>query len=371
MFKILATFCLIMVIGACQKKNSPEITPPIVVDFAKKPKNIIFLIGDGMGLTQASASIYSKNRRNHLERFPYIGFQKTHAINNLVTDSAASATAMACGIKTYRTGIGVNKDTIPQQTILEEAEKRGLATGLVSTVAIVHATPASFIAHQRYRNLYEQIALDFLNTEIDLFIGGGKKYFDRRDFDDRNLIKELTQKGYIVKDYFNSTLSTALMNTNKNFVFFTADNHPVSKMQGRNYLPKAAKLSPKFLKKRSEKGFFLMIEGAQIDWAGHSNQPIELIDELKDFNETIGVILDFALRDQETLVLVTGDHETGGLGINNGSTFNDLNLNFTSNDHTATMIPVYAIGPKAELFSGIYDNTQIYYKMKEALEWSE
>jgi alkaline phosphatase len=368
MVRILVTCLVVIFLGACDSKPSLEIPSTNKVQFAEKPKNIILLIGDGMGLTQVSTAIYSKTQKTNFERFPVIGFQKTHAKDNLVTDSAAGATAMACGIKTYRNGVGVNHDTIPQQSILELAESKGYATGLVSTVTIVHATPAAFIAHQKYRNLYEQIAEDFLDTEIDLFIGGGKRYFDRRNIDERNLIKELEAKNYVVKNYFNNNLSSKIMNPEKNFAFFTADNHPLSKTQGRDYLPKAAKLSVDFLKKRSKKGFFLMLEGSQIDWAGHSNEPMQLIDELSDFNETIGVILEFALRDKETLVIVTGDHETGGLAINDGSKFKRLKLGFTSNDHTATMIPVFAIGPQAELFRGIYENTAIHEKMKIALD---
>lgn len=370
MVKIFATTFLMIFLGACTSKSSLESPVSTKVKFAEKPKNIILLLGDGMGLAQVTAAVYSTYKKTNFEQFPVIGFQKTIASDNLITDSAAGATAMACGIKTYRNGVGVNPDTIPQQSILELAELKGFATGLVSTVTIIHATPAAFIAHQKYRNFYEQIATDFLKTDIDLFIGGGKKYFDRRDSDDRNLIKELEQKNYVVANYFNNNLSSKLMDPNRNFVFFTADNHPLSKTQGRDYLPKAAKMSINFLKNRSKNGFFLMMEGSQIDWAGHSNEPIQLIDELSDFNQTIGVVLDFAMKNQNTLVIVTGDHETGGLAINPDSKMKKLDLAFTTNDHTGTMIPVFAIGPKAELFRGIYDNTEIYSKMIEAYGWN-
>ncbi|MEL6142725.1 MAG: alkaline phosphatase, partial [Bacteroidota bacterium] len=144
----------------------------------KKPKNIILMIGDGMGITQISAGLYSNSNRLELERFPVVGLHKSYSGGNLVTDSAAGATAFSTGVKTYNGAIGVNMDTIAMPTILEAAEEKNMATGLVATSSIVHATPASFIAHDEYRKNYEAIAADFLDTEIDIFVGGGKKFFE-------------------------------------------------------------------------------------------------------------------------------------------------------------------------------------------------
>ncbi len=332
-----------------------------------KPKNIILLIGDGMGLSQISAGIYNTNKPLHFEQFPIIGFQKTFSRDNLITDSAASATAMACGIKTNNSSIGMDENEMPVTSILEEAENQGLATGLIATSSIVHATPASFIAHRSSRNLYEEIAEDFLKTEIDLFIGGGKQFFDRRKNDDRNLINELRQRNYDVYDYFQHEIYQVKPNPDKNLAYFTADNQPVSAFQGRDYLPYVSEIALEHLPKRSKKGFFLMIEGSQIDWSGHANQSAPLLAELVDFNRAIEKAMDFARKDKETLVIVTADHETGGFAINPGSKKKNLNIAFTTNGHTATMVPVFAYGPQAELFEGIYDNTEIYSKMKEAL----
>ncbi len=327
------------------------------------------MIGDGMGLSQVSAAIYSNNNRLSLEKFPVIGFHKSYSSNNLVTDSAAGATAFSCGIKTYNNAIGVNADTLPCLTILEEAEARNLATGLVATSTIVHATPAAFIAHQSYRENYEAIALDFMNTEIDLFIGGGKKFFDRRNMDDRNLIAEMRRKDYWVYDYLQADISQVRAKSNANLVYFTADNHPLAVSSGRSYLPYASKLGVNFLRQKNENGFFLMIEGSQIDVMGHANEGKLLISELLDFDRAISEVLEFAKKDGNTLVIVTGDHESGGMGINDNSRMNFIKPKFTTNGHTATLIPVYAYGPKAELFSGIYENTAIYHKMREALGW--
>ena len=335
----------------------------------KYPKNIILMIGDGMGLTQVSAAVYSSKQPLHIEQFPVVGFHKTHSSDNLRTDSAAGATAFACGVKTYNGAIGLKPDTLPCKNIIEEAEERGLATGLVATSTIVHATPAAFIAHQQLRVMFEEIAKDIAHADVDLLIGGGLRYFNNRNIDELDLIKLLNKKGYQVHSFLEGELTSFGIDYTKNFAYFTANDEPLPVSQGRDYLPYASRFAPYFLNKHSENGFFLMIEGSQIDWAGHANQGALLIGELLDFDAAIGEVLDFARKDGETLVIVTADHETGGLAINPGSKMRKLDLAFTSSDHTCTMVPVFAYGPMSELFSGIYDNTEIYHKMRRALQF--
>lgn len=333
----------------------------------KQPKNIIFMIGDGMGITQITAGLYSNGNKLNLEKFPVVGLHKPYAFDNLVTDSAAGATAFACGVKTYNGAIGVDSDTMAVKTILEEAEEQGMPTGLVATSTIVHATPASFIAHVKKRKMYEEIAADFLKTEIDLFIGGGKKYFDRRD-DERDLCKELEAKNYMVANFLGDDLAKVVADPTKNFVYLTADSDPIPVSKGRDYLVDASAMAPEFLDKRCEKdkGFFLMIEGSQIDWGGHANNSDYIVSEMIEFDEAIGKVLDFAAKDGETLVIVTADHETGGYAINSTSTMDSLVTAFTSDYHTADLIPVFAYGPGAELFGGIYENTAIHTRMRVA-----
>jgi len=348
------------------QKESAAVTVPGLEPLAK---NIIFLIGDGMGLGQLSAGTYANGNTSALESFSVIGLHKPYASNKLITDSAAAATAFACGQKTYNGAIAVdvNKNSIP--TILEEAEKNGLATGLVASSSIVHATPACFIAHNEYRKNYEEIATDFLRTEVDYFVGGGLKYFNRRDDDDRNLVKELEAKGYMVSDYFKSDFNNLIPDTTSNFGYFTADEEPIPASMGRDYLIGASNKSYPFLKARSDKGFFVMIEGSQIDWGGHANNTEYIISEFLEFNEVIASALAYAEQDGETLVVVTADHETGGFAIQQESTMDSISGAFTSDYHTGTMIPVFAYGPGAELFSGIYENTDVYYKMRQVFGW--
>jgi alkaline phosphatase len=328
------------------------------------------MIGDGMGLTQITAGMYTQNAPIQLESFPVVGLHKSYAEDNLVTDSAAGATAFASGIKTYNGAVGVDVDTAAKVTILELAEKQGLATGLLSTSSITHATPASFIAHVAKRAYMEDIATYFLETEIDFFMGGGKAYFDQREKDDRNLYQELQTKGYQVSSYFDEDFDNLSIKKNSNFAYFTANKEPLPKAQGRDYLPYATRTAARFLnQKGGDNGFFLMVEGSQIDWGGHANNLDYVLSEFRDFDEAIKEALDFARRDGETLVIVTADHETGGLAINPGSTRDSLVAAFTSTYHTAAMIPVFAYGPGAEAFHGIYENTAIFDKMKKAFNF--
>ncbi|MEM9545425.1 MAG: alkaline phosphatase [Bacteroidota bacterium] len=336
----------------------------------KKAKNIILLIGDGMGITQISAGMFSNDNFLNLERFKTIGLHKSYSSDDLITDSAAGATAFACGKKTYNGAIAVDPDTNAIETILEEAETKGLKTGLVATSTIEHATPASFVAHNKSRQNYEEIALDFLKTDVEIYIGGGQKSFERRSMDDRNLSDELKTKGYTVESFVEKEIDEIDMSKVEKLMYYTADGSPLMVSQGRNYLRPAANLSINHLNKNNENGFFLMIEGSQIDWGGHANDGHYIITEMIEFDKVIGDVLDFAERDGNTLVVVTADHETGGFAIQRGSEMNKLSTAFTSDYHTGDLIPVFAYGPGSEAFGGIYENTAIYYKMRDAFGWT-
>jgi alkaline phosphatase len=347
--------------------TAPAAAPDDTTTKERRPKNIILMIGDGMGVTQISAGLYSNGNKLNLERFSFIGLHKSYSGDNLVTDSAAGATAFSAGVKTYNGAIAVDMDTLPVVTILELAEAAGLPTGLVSTSSVVHATPASFVAHNRLRKNYEEIASDFLKTEIDLIIGGGARFFNRRKTDKRQLITELQNRNYAVDNFVKKDIQDISPSPTKNYAYFTADAEPLPFSQGRDYLVPAARLAPDFLDKRDtkNKGFFLMIEGSQIDWGGHANKSDYIISEMIEFDNAIGAVLDFAERDGETLVIVTADHETGGYAIQNGSKMGEIDGAFTSDYHTGDLIPVFAYGPGAEAFAGMYENTVIFDKMKK------
>jgi alkaline phosphatase len=329
----------------------------------KRPKNLILMIGDGMGLAQVYAGLTANGGHLFLENFKHIGFSKTYSADNYITDSAAGGTALACGEKTYNGAIGVNLQKEPIVNIRELAERKGLETGLVSTSAITHATPASFIAHQPSRNSYEAIAADFLNSGIDVFIGGGTDHFEKRK-DGRNLSEALRADGYQVLYDMDAICRV----TSGKLAGLTAPVHNPAIPERGNMLIRSTQTALNILSK-NRKGYFIMIEGSQIDWGGHANKTPYVVQEMLDFDQAIGAALEFAARDGETLIIVTADHETGGMSINGGDmkTGNVLGQ-YTTGHHSGIMVPVYAFGPGADLFTGIMENTDIQKKIKALLE---
>lgn len=342
----------------------------------KLPKNIILMIGDGMGISQITAGMYANGNKLNLERCKVIGLIKTNSEDDLITDSAAGATAFATGKKTKNGKISQSmKDSINYKTFIEYAEENNKATGIVVTSTVTHATPACFYAHfpRRYE-ANEPISAQFINSGIDVLIGGGEKYFEKRS-DGRNLYEELKSKNYTVLDTLTEDFSTEgiskmiyLYSPTQpgKLVFEKGDNAP----SRGPILPLATEKALEVLKKDTN-GFFMMVEGSQIDWGGHNNDSPYIIREMIDFDNAIQKVLDFADQDGETLVIITADHETGGYAIIGGD-LDGTNLvgGFSTLKHSAAMIPVFAYGQGAENFAGIYDNTQIFYKMMEAFQFS-
>lgn len=328
---------------------------------SKKAKNIILLIGDGMGVSHVFSGITANNGKTYFQQFNNIGFSRTASANKYTTDSAAGGTAISTGEKTNNGAIGVDVNNKPIKTILEIAEENGKSTGMISTSSITHATPASFIAHQPKRKLYEEIALDFLKTDIDVFIGGGEDNFSKRK-DGLNLLDSLRNDGYTILD----NLSEIEKFDGNKLAGFIAKGHPKGITERGNVSVPATKKAIEILSK-NDKGFFLMIEGSQIDWAAHGSKTGNLINEVADFDKTVGEALKFAEKDGNTLVIVTADHETGGFGVKGGSDVTgEVKGVFSSSGHTATMVPVFAYGPGAENFRGIYQNNELFSKMLEA-----
>ena len=330
-------------------------------------KNIIFFIGDGMGLHQMFSAYTANGGSLSVDSVTHVGLQKTQSANKYITDSAASGTAMACGKKTNNGVIGKDTALNDLESILKFAERHQMASGLVSTSSITHATPASFIANEDSRNSYEAIAADFLETDIDVFIGGGLNHFTQRE-DGRDLTRELQEKGYTVT----TTIDEMKNFTGGKLAAFTADIHNPRMLDGRgDMLPASTKKAIELLD-QNENGFFMMVEGSQIDWGGHANDAEYVIAETIDFFETVQVALDFAKEDGETLVVITADHETGGMMILNGDyEKKTVETVFNTGGHTGIMIPVYAYGPGAELFTGIYENTEFKQKFITALGMTE
>jgi alkaline phosphatase len=347
-----------------QNKNLHKVKYYDEPNTTAKPKNVILLIGDGMGTSQVYAAMIANGGELFFNNFKNIGFSKTYSADNLITDSAAGGTALATGEKTYNGAIGLNKDTVSIPNIREKAEAKGMATGVVSTSVITHATPASFVAHQPYREMYEDIAEDFLKTNIDVFIGGGSINFNKRK-DKKDLTTALKDKGYQVV-YGIEEISK--INEGK-LAGFTSEDHNPGKLKGRGEeLPLATTTAINILDNDPD-GFFLMVEGSQIDWGGHANHTGYVISEVLDLDVAIGIALDFASQNKETLVIVTADHETGGLAVEDGDIENhSVTGDFSTIHHTGVMVPVYSFGPGSEYFRGIMQNTDIPKKISELLD---
>lgn len=326
--------------------------------------NIILMIGDGTGLSQITAGMYSNDNYTALEEFNVIGLQKTHSENALVTDSAASGTAMACGIKTLNGVIGINSKNMSFPSILQYCDEDGYTTGLIATSSIVHATPASFYAKVVSRKQYQDIALQLSESVVDYFIGGGKKHFNRRK-DGQNLIRKMKDWEVV------SSLKRFDSSTATKTGYFTNDDEPTRITEGRT--PKLELAFESMIAKltQKEKPFFLMVEGSQIDWGGHANELNYITSEFHDFDKAIAKAVAFVKENPNTLLVVTADHETGGLGLSGGNirTFSPRG-GFVTNGHTASMVPVFAMGKGAENFAGIYENTAIFEKMLAVLKKS-
>lgn len=327
--------------------------------YAQKPKNIILLIGDGMGIATVYAGYSANQGFLNMQRCPFTGFSKTYSLVNYITDSSAGATALSSGQKTRNGYVAMDTLGNSLKTILEYAEEHKKSTGLISTSSVTHATPASFIAHAKSRKLDEDIAKDFLATDIDVFIGGGRKYFAERK-DGINYIDTLKRNGYQI---CNSMDDVKKANHGK-IAGLVANGHNKSYAEGRgNMLPESVGKALEILS-QNQNGFFIMIEGSMIDWAAHDNNQKEMVEELLDFDRAVAEALKFAEKDKNTLVIVTADHETGGVTLQGGNIKNGtVDVKFSTKDHTGVMVPVFAYGPGAEMFSGMYENTAIFDKM--------
>ncbi len=363
LYKILiAIFLLLAILPRCGK-NEGELDKPPHIDPVGK-KKIILLIGDGMGLSQiTAASVYNRNPLN-LERSQHIGIQKVFAEDKLVPSSAASITAIASGVKTKYNYVGLDASGKKAPNIAELLSNKGFAAGIVTTSFVADNTPAGFYAHNPDRYDREGIALDLLDSKLKVVIGGGRDHFNQRT-DGLNLLDSLAARDFLVFD----NLASAMELSQGKVACFTDEFRPPKISEGRgNMLGDATQLALRLLD-LNENGFFLMVEGAQIDWAGHYNDHEWLMDEMLDFDKVVGQALDYADADGNTLVIITGDHETGGYALVGGDeSSGEIETGFASDDHTATMVPVFAYGPGADAFTGVYNNTAFFDKFLKVFE---
>ncbi|SHH57006.1 alkaline phosphatase [Thermosipho atlanticus] len=392
-------------------------------------KNVIYFIGDGMGINQILLASYIEGRTLNIMKAPYVGFATTYSANSLVTDSAAAGTALAAGFKTNNGMIGMLPDGTIVPSIFEVVSKYGVKTGIVVTCRVTHATPGAFYGHVTSRKDENTLAEQLINSSIDVVMGGGWRNFvatGGKRKDGKDLIALAKKKGF---DYI--TTKSELMNYNGDrLLALFSSSHLSAASERSGEQPMLYEMVEKALEILSKDGqpFFLMVEGSQIDWEGHGNDPYGVWKEMMEFDKAIGVALKFLETHPDTLIVVTADHETGGLGLSTGGYTLDTDLvkkyqktadwmvrnydveneqefkaavkkffgidltkddiarlkeakkssnpyalgnvfgeiisekakiGWTTHDHTAAPVPVFAFGAGAENFGGFMDNTDI------------
>ena len=348
---LLILLSLSISLNSCAQKKQASETP--------KAKNVIYMIGDGMGLPQVFATMLATGEELAFQQFPYIGVVDTRSASNDITDSAAGGTALACDKKTKNGMVGMDVDTVPMETVLETLADHGKSTGIVVTCYSGHATPADFYAKVPKRSMYEDIAMQLAESDkINVMIGGGRKHFVHRK-DSVNLLDRMENElGWKIYDTLANIDTTCMKYA------VLADNGHMPKAPERgDFPPEGVKTALKTLS-QDEDGFFLMVEGSQIDFACHAHDSANMVEETVDFSKAVQIALDFAKADGNTLVVVTADHETGGLTmIDPQGHYSNVSFHYSTGSHTCLPVMIYAYGPGAEQFTGWMQNNEVKAKI--------
>ena len=388
---ILGSFvALLLVLTSCTAQRKPV-------------QNVIYLIGDGMGFGAVSSLLLSESEVTGFEMAPVIGLNETCSANNYVTDSPAGGTALATGTRTCNGYMGVDPQGQQLESILKKAQQWNKKTGIVVNTVLTEATPGAFYAGVKKRSESYRIAEQFVESGVDVAIGSGLSAFINRP-DSVDLTATLIEKGYDVYLDWKSVLQT----TSQRFVGIL----PMSDVHRRNkpstqsagaadgaevclaarlaasqddagadttvlsepneYLAKAVMKALSVLEKDSPDGFFLMVESAIIDGYGHNNDSEGMIEEMQEFNQTLKALVAYVQEHPNTLLVVTADHETGGTSVaykshEVGETV-PLQLSFSTQGHTGTVVPVFAYGAGAEAFAGIMKNTDIPKRIENLIK---
>lgn len=357
MRRLLQLTAVAAALTACSPATSDAPAPLPEPDVEAGPYGVILIIGDGTGLDYWSAARLAFPSVA-IDEMPVVGLVGTTSSNSLITDSGAGATAFATGVKTFNHAIGVGPDTARLETVLEAAEGRGMATGLVVTSAITHATPAAFAAHISDRYMYFAIASQMAAGGADVMIGGGRRFFDPSERPDSvDLLAVLAEEATVV----DSAAALRQLDTSQvdRLVAFIADGDPPSAPD--RPLLTLAKMTETALEilQRDEDGFFLMVEASQVDWAGEDNAPLhEVLAELYDLDGAVRAAMAFQERRPNTLLVVTADHDTGGLALHYDSA-GVFGAHYTTIGHIAGLVPLFARGPGSEALGGIRENAEV------------
>lgn len=328
-----------------------------------RPMNIILMIGDGTGLAQISAGFFANNEELTYANLKHMGWVTTKSADAFITDSAASGTAYSSGYKTYNGAVGVDVKKRPQPNIPERIIKNGIIAGVVSTDDLNGATPAAFFAHQPQRGMTDEIWADLPSSVLKYFAAGSKEVFEARPLETQKAINK-------VFTVVNSLDDPKIQAADRVGVLPPAVETGYIVKGRTDFLPRATRQAIDFLHQRAKdgKGFFLMVEGARIDKACHGNDFPSAVKELLDFDQAIAEAIKFADEDGNTLVVISADHETGGMVVLNGDPKkgNEEGL-YVSTWHTATPVPIFAYGPHAQDFMGVQGNEQVAQKILKLL----
>ena len=323
------------------------------------PKNIILMIGDGTGLAQIAAGYFANNEELTYFNLKHMGWVTTKSADAFITDSAASGTAYSSGSKTYNGSIGMDLKKRPHPNIPEQVAKYGVISGVVSTDDLNGATPAAFFAHQEHRRMTDEIWADLPASVLKYFAAGSKEVFEARPLETQKAIHKVFT---VVNSLEDSKIGAA----DRVGVLPPAVETGYIVKGRTDFLPRATRRAIDFLNERTKdgKGFFLMVEGARIDKACHSNDFPSAVKELLDFDKAIAEAIKFADENGNTLVIISADHETSGLVIWDGDpSKGNVEGVHISGSHTATPVPLFAYGPHAQDFMGVQGNEQVAQKI--------
>jgi alkaline phosphatase len=337
--------------------------------YSQKTKNVILIVGDGMGVAQWHAGLIANKGQLNLKKFKNVGFLLTHSTNSLNGGAPDHGTALATGIKSFSGAVSVDKDTIPIKSIIEYSEQKGISTGIVSANALLEGGVSPFVAHEANRMQIENIAASYLTHNLDVFIGAGLQSFVNRK-DGRNLVTELRDKGYQVVFSMDSIKNIR----GGRLAGFTADQNNPGINNGRGSMfPDALQTALNILD-NNKKGFFLFVSDVFVDRASHSENAELVALETIDLDKVIGKALDFADKNKNTVVIVAGGPEASGMALTTGNFQRGMfeaKWAVPGMIHTGTMVPVFAFGPGSESFAGIQDNTDLFNKMMKLLGLGE
>ncbi|MBR4094044.1 MAG: alkaline phosphatase [Bacteroidales bacterium] len=391
--QLVVLLCAVLfVTSSCSTERLPEV------------KNVIYLIGDGMGFGAVSSLLLEDDSLTAFEMSPIVGLSETCSANNFVTDSPAGGTALACGVRTLNGYLGVDVNGVPLESILKKAQKMGKKSGIVVNTTLTEATPAAFYAGVLSRSKSFDIAAQFVESNVDVAIGAGLSAFINRP-DSTDLTAVLIEKGYDVylewddviaseSDRFVGILPMGNVHrrNKKQSEAGAADGAQVclaaklaaeggasvgkdggkSDAEPEQYLEKAVAKALGLLEKSGkENGFFLMVESAIIDGYGHNNDSDGMIEEMAEFNRTLKFLVKYVENHPNTLLVVTADHETGGTSVGyksyNVGEKSPVALTFSTKGHSGTVVPVFAYGEGAEYFGGVMKNTDIPWRIERLM----